>query len=357
MHRFAALATLILTTPALANPADAMFDWVTITDAGNAGYDRPTINSFLPGRGSVAYDYRIAREEVSTEQYLTFINTFTTQSDALAARITEPTRWGAERDFSYAGPSVRYKLRTDVTDAGRLPTLGVNWRGAAHFINWMNNGLSSDPAAIEDGAYDASTFTGDSQTGFNDQSTRHANAEYFLPTYDEWIKAAHYDPDKNGPGQGGWWIYNDGSDTQPVPGPPGEGETSVFWVIDGVDGRPAWNTPLGSYPQTMSPWGLIDVSGGGGEWTESWQPGASANRYRLWQGGVAGTFTMTDTLDYPAASTPGFPNSFTSFRIAATVPAPIAPGVLLAPLFLHARRRRPATSPDSVVKTPPAGRK
>ena len=34
-----------------------------------------------------------------------------------------------------------------------------------------------------------------------------------IPTQDEWDKAAYYDPDKNGPGSGGYWAQATRSDT------------------------------------------------------------------------------------------------------------------------------------------------
>ena len=334
------LATL--STPALANPADALFDWITITDAGNAGYDRPTINSRLTGRGSVAYDYRIAREEVTTQQFLTFINTFATQSDELGARIRPPVHWGAQRDFAYSGPGVRYTLRTDVADAGRLPTLGVSWQDAAYFVNWLNNDLSTDASAIENGAYDASTFDDDPAGGYTDQSARNPDARYFFSTWDESLKAFHYDPNKNGPGEGGWWIYNNGSDERPVGGPPGVGETSARWIDDQFGGRPAWDTPLGSYPETMTPWGLLDASGGGGEWTETWTdsgiPGVNMGRY--WMGAPAGTLSNSDDATYSGGDWPNIRGRMTSFRIAAVVPSPIGPTILVVAGMISCRRKR-----------------
>ena len=135
-------------SPSLASPADNLFAWATITNAGNAAFNRPTRpdNPYVMGRGSVGYEFRIATNEVSTQQYLTFLNTFTTQSAQLADRLAAPRHWGAERDTAYSGPGVRYRLRTDVADAGRLPAIGVSWHQAALFINWLNNDLSSDPS-------------------------------------------------------------------------------------------------------------------------------------------------------------------------------------------------------------------
>lgn len=336
-----ALLPALLAAPALAGPADSLFDWVTITGPGNRGYDRQTVNPFLTGRGRVDYEYRIARTEVSTQQYLDFVNTFATQSDALADLIGEPSHWGAERDPGYAGPGRRYRLRTDVANAGLLPLIGVSWHEAAYYINWLNNDLSADPSAIADGAYDISTFDTNPADGFTDQDARHPTARYFLPTWDESLKAFHWDPNKDGPGQGGWWIYNDASDTQPIGGPPGIGETSANWFDDDRGPRPAWETPLGSY-KTRTPWGLIDASGGGAEWTESWVdtgiPGDTSGRYLM--GNPAGILGQSDDATFSPGFAPvaGF---FSSFRVAATIPTQHTLVCLVMAVPLAARRRRP----------------
>src|SRR5690606_18221991 len=151
--------------------------------------------------------------------------------------------------------------------------------------------------------------------GYTDQSTRHADARYWIPNMDEWLKAAHYDPHKHGQDEGGWWIYNNGSDTPLVGGPPGVGDTSAGWVIDD-NARPAWETPLGSYPQTMSPWGLRDVSGGGGEWTETWYPDELHPANRVWMGAPAGSLSWADDATYFGGDWPTSRGFALSFRIA-----------------------------------------
>lgn len=337
----AGFALLSCIGPTIASPADHLFDWVTINDAGNAGYDRPSPNPDLTGRGSVSYEYRIARREVSSQQYLTFLNTFATQSDTLGDLLEAPVAWGGERDWSYTGPGKRYKLRNDVAQAADLPTLGIDWRQTTYFINWMNNDLSSDPAAIENGAYDTSTYGGDPQFGYTDQTARNGDVRYFLPTWDEALKAAHYDPNKFGEGQGGWWIFNDGSDTQPIGGPPGVGETSANWRDDMFGGRPARETPLGSYPGTTTPWGLLDASGGGVEWTETWAGVSSnGNIARRFTGAGAGSLSMGDNAAYVGGDWPTSIGFLPSFRIASVVPSPSTLLLGCICTFTYVRRSR-----------------
>lgn len=111
---------------------------------------------------------------------------------------------------------------------------------------------------------------------FTDELAHNPDAKYWIPTWDEWLKAAHYDPNKaNSDGStGGWWQYSNASDTPYVYGPPGMGQANA-----GFSSPSPFIIPLGAYPEVQSPWGLLDMAGGGGtkEWTES-----NRGSIRLW---------------------------------------------------------------------------
>src|ERR1700690_2637146 len=64
--------------PAQQPPPDYGFNFITIGSPGNRPYDGPDPNGDTDGRGSVPYDFRIARTEITTAQYLEFVNTFAT---------------------------------------------------------------------------------------------------------------------------------------------------------------------------------------------------------------------------------------------------------------------------------------
>src|SRR5436190_24130587 len=68
-----------------------------------------------------------------------------------------------------------------------------------------------------------------------------------------------------GTGQGRWWPYKTKSDEGGVSGPPGTGTTSSGYTTTDFG---QWDIALASYPDSVSPWGLLDTSGGTGEWTE-----------------------------------------------------------------------------------------
>lgn len=307
-------------------------DWVTIGDVGNPAYQGSDGN-LIDDRGSVGYEYRIGRYEITTGQWMEFVNTFSTQSDDMAL-FGEPSVWGATIDWSYGGPGFRWKLNGSLDNPEMVPVHGLSWRMAAMYANWMHNDRSSDLSAIENGAYDTSTFTTNNDGTFNDQLTRNPDARFWIPSLDEWVKAAHYDPNKNGAGQGGWWDYPDGSDDPLYPGFPGEGETSATLDWDGA------YLPLGSYADVQSPWGLFDLSGGTMEWTEE----ATSDRRLRWLDGAPvfypEDFLLIDRIDQMADGVPGSQAPVHGFRVAGAIPAPSAAAYLVMAGGLALTRRR-----------------
>lgn len=265
---FACFALLALS----ADFALAQFDfddpdrWVLVDDRDNIPYEGDDPFSEIDGRGSVPYDFRISRYEITTDDWLEFANTFATMSDELDELVTGSIRWGAWVDFSYQGPGNRYVHNPQHEFPGRAP-IKVEWRQIAMYCNWLHNGKSSDPASIHIGAYDTSTF-GKHDGGWTDQSTRSCDARFWIPSLDEYLKAAHYDPDKNGQGPG-WWAYGHSSDDPPVQGLPGVGHTVMGLNSDDI-GQSVLFYPLGAFEDVTSPWGLFDLVGGNREATEEW---------------------------------------------------------------------------------------
>lgn len=334
-------SAMFAATLALAQPApDYDFDWVTIGAPGNAAYQGLNSEGQPINRGNVDYTYRIAREEVTTAQWLEYVNTFETQSNDLRF-FAEPLYWGAEPDPNYQGPGQRWRLR-DVPNAAMLPVTGISWRNAAQYCNWLTNGKQTSFASTQGGAYDASTFVNLPGQTYGDQASHSPGALFWIPTLDEWLKAVHYDPNRYGPGQGGWWEASNGSDTLPVPGLPGVGETSA-----GVNFSPnysdAWDIPLGAYPDTRTPWGLLDASGGAAEWMEDWWAEAQPpNRWRFWDGDWAGN-TFSRDIDYArrmGSDRPNIPLNWIGLRVA-SIPS-LSAGLSLAGsimVFWSVRRR------------------
>lgn len=311
---------------------DYDFQWATIGAAGNPNWTT-TEGSPNRDRGGVAYEYRISKLEVTTSQWLEFVNTIGPLDHAFTAQHLAPSVWGASESV-VGPPGSRYELRGDVPNAEMTQLNGITWRTAAMYCNWLHNDKAPAMWAITNGAYDTSTFTENPDGSLNDQRTHSPDAKFWIPTLDEWMKAVYYDPHRNGPDQGGWWMYPYSSDTPPTPGWPDElGAQTGFGVLGTDDRRPVF-IPLGSYPDAVTPWGLLDASGGNSEWTADWRPGGR----RRYMGTAAGPgIASFDEIWYSHSTS--FTESL-SFRVASRVPTPGATLVLVGCMCIHFSRRR-----------------
>jgi formylglycine-generating enzyme required for sulfatase activity len=351
------LVVLFGTARTLAQGDPSGIDFVTITNPGNAPWPgNGTPGDRALGRGSVPYDYKIGRYEVTTAQFVDFFNAAfdRPQSDWLP-NLIPPTHWGAVPTT----PNTPGGLRWTVPAGNEmLPVGNISWRMAAMYCNWLCNDKSAARSAFMNGAYDASTF-GYSGSVFTDQLAHNPGAQYWIPTFDEWIKAAHYDPNHDGPGQGGWWLYPNGGDTPLTYGPPGlilnghATQANAGWDETSFPGYDPFSVPLGAYPVT-SPYGLFDVSGGTSEWTEEvLYTNGTYPTSRLFDGEswvYAGYLDrITDTGgDFPSLSTFDL-----GFRVAAAVPAPPSCAVPIAALACIWRRKRLLRKPTEPAKREP----
>ena len=320
-----AAAGMPLGSSALADipPPDYDFQWANISDRNNAAYPGPGGNA---GRGSVSYAYRVSKLEITTQQWADFLNMALRQGASLDQYDLKPNFWGANKSGN------QY-----VVTAPMRPVLGLNWRAGAYYCNWLNNGKQEKWSSCLNGAYDTSTFGGIPGTPYTDQLYHSPNAKFWIPTLDEYLKAAHYDPAKGG--QGGWWDYTYRSDSPPIPGAPGVGQTTGGWEPGGLA---ELGVDLGAYTNFTSAYGLWDLSGGAREWLEEPIP-ASAGVYKVRGqfGSYAGdrSYVSTDRIknvdfDYPAEG------GFYGFRIAGQIPAPSVTVAFVGSAGFLFRRKR-----------------
>lgn len=337
-------------------------EFVTVGAVGNAPWGgNGTPGDRAVGRGSVNYEYRIGKYEVTTAQWVEFFNAVFDRpaSDAIpfVPLAPEPSFWGAQSVTPNTPGGRRWAVRPG---QDMRPVGDISWRMAAIYCNFLHNNKATNRQAFLSGAYDVSTFgfAGPNGQAFTDQATRSPGARYFIPTWDEWLKAAHYDPNKNGPGQGGWWQYSTTSDTRPVYGPPGLrvslGPDGVFsdpngqlsqanalWDLTDFPNLDPFSVPLGAYAVT-SPWGLYDTAGATAEWTEEILQFTQSERFRSFEGSF---WSLPYTVGDFVGSTGGdeFPNVPTyefGLRIAALVPTPGTAATAIGCVALIGRRRK-----------------
>jgi len=328
---------------------------VTIGAAGNApwaGTTPPTPGDRAVGRGSVPYEFRIGRMEVTTAQWAEFVNAALDRpaSDRLP-HVSAPARWGAVPALPQNGGQ-----RFSVPGGNELRAAGgISWRMAAMYCNWMHNDKSSGRSAFLSGIYDVSTFGFTPGGRFLDQLTRSPGAKFWIPSGDEWIKAAHYDPNRSGQGQEGWWRYSTTSDAAPAYGPPGVAVLGSFaqanagWRSTDYPSLDPFAVPLGAYPGVQSPWGLLDAAGATGEWTEeaSYVPGDQFPIDRLYEGNrwASTLFPTSDFVGIPGGRDfPSLTIYDLGFRVAALVPSPSACWIGAGLCWFSMKRRRRALS-------------
>jgi len=192
----AALGVLVLGTTM--GHAQVAFDWAMVGDINN-GAD-PLNSGSVPGIGSVSYVFNIATKEVNISQYTEFLNAVA-KTDitglynpdmASNLNIAGITRTGSSGSYIY----------TAISGSENRPVTYVSWNDAARFVNWLHNGQGS--GSTETGVYNMSLAT----------PTRSGSATYWIPSENEWYKAAYYDPGVSGPGDD-YWLYPTRSDSAP----------------------------------------------------------------------------------------------------------------------------------------------
>jgi formylglycine-generating enzyme required for sulfatase activity len=241
----AAVAVLtMLTTTAFADTFGTGANEFTIefVDIGNPGNAADTTGAPNPA-GWVPYVYRMGKYEISRDM-ITKANT----AGSLGIDLQDMSRFGG--------------------NVGTHPSTGVSWNEAARFVNWLNTSEGLLPAykfAVQpgEGGYDANANillweSGDA--GYNSANPfRNELAYYFLPSVDEWYKAAYYDPSSSG-----YFNYPTGSDSAPTPVASG---TTAGTAVYGqsLSPGPADITLAGG----LSPYGTMGQGGNVWEWEET----------------------------------------------------------------------------------------
>ena len=327
----AALAGISLVTPAF---AVINIDYVPVGNAGNAA-DNSTGSLY----GAVAYAYSIGKYEVTNAQYTAFLNA-ADPSGANANGIYN-TNMGSDirGGITYtagAASGSKYSIRTSMGDK---PVNYVSWYDSARFANWLNNGQGA--GSTETGAY---TLTGNTgiitRTGGSGVTT--PGVTVWLPSENEWYKAAYFDPTPGASGNN-YWLYPTQSDTVPTVGTanatgvisnPG---VNVANYNSGAD----WNgqdgnvTTVGS-AGSASFYGTLDQGGNVWEWNDA----VSGGTLRGLRGGVWSDFDLFLRASFNNGSGPASEDSTVGFRVASAVPEPTSLILFGLSATLTLRRRR-----------------
>jgi formylglycine-generating enzyme required for sulfatase activity len=256
--------------------------WVTVGDPNNAA---DTTN-----RGAVSDSFQIMKYEFTNQQYTNFLNSVDAgginPNSVYNVDMGNDIRGGISFTSGAASGS-KYAVKSNMGDK---PVNYVSWFDAARVANWYQNGATS-LSNTEDGAY---TLVGGQTTGT--APARNNGATFYIPTEDQWYKAAYY---KGGSTSAGYWDYATRSDTAPTAvtaDETGIGSAGSTGNFANYLGAANWNglsrngnvTTVGTNG-VSSAYGAFDMNGNITEWNDL--TGLVAGSDRGVRGGYWGSFS------------------------------------------------------------------
>ncbi|HEV3137499.1 MAG TPA: SUMF1/EgtB/PvdO family nonheme iron enzyme [Pirellulales bacterium] len=316
------IAALLLSSICFFSPRPASavtVDWSPVGNPGNA----PDQNFHGQGQfGAVGYAYKIGTYDVTNSQYAEFLNTKDpTGANALGlynGNMSSAPFGGINFNSGNASGN-KYSV---ISGDGSHPVNYATWYDSIRFANWLNNGQGNGDT--ESGAY---TLLGGTPTPSNGLSiTRNAGATVFLPSEDEWYKAAYYDPNTHS-----YFLYPTSHGTAPTATSPTAAPNSANYnnAVGNL-------TNVGAYTGTTSPYGAFDMGGNVFQWNEA----LIGSSLRQMRGGSFDADSATMTASDFGFLDPTSEQRFIGFRVAST-PEP-STGVLavLAGAVLWCWRKR-----------------
>ena len=235
---------------------------------------------------------------------------------------------------------------------GSQPAANVTWYQSAAFVNYLNTSTGHVAAYQLDSGATTLTLWSSAQAwqAGGENLYRNKDAYYFLPSENEYYKAAYYDPNKAG--GAGYWLYATGTDA--IPTAVASGTTAGTAVYGGgTVVAPAAVDQSGG----LSPYGTRGQSGNVFEWHESAFDGVNnvSSEGRVIRGGIWGSSesdlrssSRNNPVPTPSPGgglvpstglAPTLPSTFVGFRVA-SVPEPSAVVASLLGLGVLAARRR-----------------
>ena len=313
---------------ALLSPASAeTFTWQQVGSAGNAA------NIGGNGLGGVAYNYKISAFDTTISQYIDFLNgSYAGKEGLYGVWNTSIGGTGGSTSVSAitrTGSAGTYAYTLSGTDFANKPVNFINWFSAARFVNWHSNGMDAAATATEDGSYELT------KNGLpiidGPIVPRKQNATIFLPSADEWNKAAFYNSATQS-----YYLWGTSSDVRPTAvlpegNVPVEGKNTANWRDNRLPNTVRM-TDVGTYVDTKSPYGLFDMFGNVTQMTDTSGTGANAGLFQAFGGSYATTTFQSNTWnsksvgDFRAGApdpTVGVGTAPVGFRVAAfVVPEP-----------------------------------
>jgi len=305
--------------------AGITYERVTVGNAGNAGDPRNGANTL--GKGAVAYDYQIGKYDVTIGQYATFLNavaatdTYGLYNSSMGTDLNSAgiSRTGGSGSYTYS-----------VIGSANRPITYVSWFDSARFSNWMANGQptgAQTSTTTENGAYNVNGATTGNAVAKNVTNPNTSAAPtFYVPTENEWYKAAYYSPTLNS-GSGGYYAYATQSNTAPgnVVGSAANQANYIYHDVFSVtqsgsyDSNLNYLTDVGAFSGSRSFYGTFDQSGNVWQWNDL---DGAAGSSRGQRGGYWVSYASGVSSSESLWADPTSENGSLGFRLASPVSSP-----------------------------------
>ena len=303
----------------------ASLQFVSVGDPGNLP-DPANGNIY----GAVAYTYQMGKYDVTSAQYTAFLNAVAA-TDTYGLYNSNMASGFAACGISQSGSAGSYSYAT--TRNGNFPVNYETWGDAARFCNWLQNGQptgAEGPGTTETGAYALNGGTSSAALSAV-ASPAHSGsgaAHYFLPTENEWYKAAYY---ARGGTAAGYWTYPTQSNVAPDDELVNAGTSTNDANYYGSYYTDVANflTPVGTFVASPGAYGTSDMGGDLCQWNET-NIGGSSRGARGGSFGFSSVYLASNNRSLDGPPTEEF--SYLGFRVASSesVPEPGSIALLLA---------------------------
>ncbi len=219
--------------------------------------------------GAVPYTYNIGAFDVTNAQYAEFLNAKASAADPYGLWNFKmgPLQPGTGGIIQSSSAPYTYTI---VNGYANKPATSITWFDAVRFVNWLQNGqgngdTESGSYAISGGGNNSGTVTVPTTA----QRVAWAMSNQFhwlLPSQNEWYKAAYY----NGV-TASYYRYPFQSNSIPTETAPSGGFDSGNFddAAYNSDGYMSYLTNVGSYIDSISPFGSYDMGGDVYQWTDT----------------------------------------------------------------------------------------
>ncbi len=252
-------------------------DFVSVTDAENP--------ADFNGHGAVTQNFQMGKNDITASEYCQFLNAVASKADPYALynekMSSNPNVASITRTVETDG-SFTYSTKTG---ASYFPIVHLSWFSAARFCNWMHNGQpigNEDATTTETGAYTLNGATKDEPGSLNvaksDYCQLSDGAKFFLPTEDQWYKAAYYKRN----GNADYWDYPTKSDLAPANQRKGYQNEANYFIASSADdsntfpwywnyqysngGKAPFLTIIENFTGSPGPYGTFDMGGNVFQW-------------------------------------------------------------------------------------------